>query len=142
MVQICSRPDQCERHICMDPQPIAKDILALCNMVRAYLDRSKGACIVHCNDSIGRSGVFIGLMKLTMEIDSNPDEINICLTVFDMRACRMKMVRTICMLIRNVNYKWYITGQRFQPLQGSVQACRDLHQREGCPESLRLHLFT
>ena len=77
----------------MDPQPIAKDILALCNMVRAYLDRSKGACIVHCNDSIGRSGVFIGLMKLTMEIDSNPDEINICLTVFDMRACRMKMVR-------------------------------------------------
>ena len=77
----------------MAPQPIAKHILGLCNMVRENLDRSKGACVVHCNDSVGRSGVFIGLMKLTTELDSSPDEIDICQTVFDMRACRMKMVR-------------------------------------------------
>ena len=62
-------------------------------MVRANLDRSKGNCVVHCNDSIGRSGIFIGLMKLITELESNQDEIDICQTVFDMRACRMRMVR-------------------------------------------------
>ena len=78
----------------MASQPKAKEILALCNTVRANLDRSRGACVVHCNDSIGRSGVFIGLMKLIMELESNPDEIDLCQTVFEMRACRMRMVRT------------------------------------------------
>ena len=62
-------------------------------MVKANLDRSKGVTVVHCSDSIGRSGVFIGLMKLTTEIDASPDDIDICQTVFDMWACRIKMVR-------------------------------------------------
>ena len=62
-------------------------------MVKANLDRSNGVSVVHCSDSIGRSGVFIALMKLTTEIESSPDDIDICQTVFDMRACRIKMVR-------------------------------------------------
>ena len=75
------------------PKPIAKDILALCNMVRANLDRSSGEVVVHCNTSLGRSGVFIAMTKLKTELDSCPDDVDICQTVFDMRRCRMKMVR-------------------------------------------------
>ena len=74
-------------------QPKAKHILSLCSMVNANLERSNGVCVVHCNDSIGRSGVFIGLMRLTKQIDTSPDDVDICQTVFDMRTCRMKMVR-------------------------------------------------
>ena len=62
-------------------------------MVKVNLERSKGVCVVHCNDSVGRTGVFIGLMKLTADIDSSPENIDICQTVFDMRTCRMRMVR-------------------------------------------------
>ena len=79
-------------------QPTAKHVLNLCSMVRDSLDRSKGACIVHCNDSIGRTGVFIALTKLASEIDEYPEEIDICQTVFDMRACRMRMVRFLVTL--------------------------------------------
>ena len=97
VVLLCSLPAlpplPCGCHICAATQPIAKRILNLCNMVKANLDRSNGVSVVHCSDSIGRSGVFIALMKLTTEIESSPDDIDICQTVFDMRACRMKMVR-------------------------------------------------
>ena len=73
-------------------QQISKSILNLCTMVKTNLNSSKGACVVHCNDSVGRTGIFIALMKLTSDIDMNKDIIDICKTVFDMRAARMQMV--------------------------------------------------
>ena len=71
---------------------ISKSILRLCTMVRTNLNTSKGACVVHCNDSVGRTGIFIAMMKLTSDIDINKDTIDISKTVFDIRAARMEMV--------------------------------------------------
>ena len=62
--------------------------------MRAILKRGNGVCAVHCDDSVGRTGVLIGLMKIMEEVDANEQEIDVFKTVFEMRTARMKMVRT------------------------------------------------
>ena len=59
------------------------------------MKRGNGICIVHCNDSVGRTGVFIGLMNLMAEIDAGKEEVDILETVFKMREERMLMVGQI-----------------------------------------------
>ena len=54
--------------------------------------RGNGSCIVHCNDSVGRTGVFIGLLNLMGEIDEDKEEVDVFETVFKMREERMLMV--------------------------------------------------
>ena len=60
---------------------------------RNNLRRGNGSCIVHCNDSVGRTGVFIGLLNLMGEIDEDKEEVDVFETVFKMRSERMLMVR-------------------------------------------------
>ena len=56
------------------------------------MKRGNGTCIAHCKDSVGRTGVFIGLMNLMSEIDEGKGEVDVFETVFKMRAQRMLMV--------------------------------------------------
>ena len=56
------------------------------------MKRGNGTCIAHCKDSVGRTGVFIGLMNLMSEIDEGKGEVDVFETVFKMRAERMLMV--------------------------------------------------
>ena len=56
------------------------------------MKRGNGTCITHCKDSVGRTGVFIGLMNLMSEIDEGKEEVDVFETVFKMRAERMLMV--------------------------------------------------
>ena len=72
----------------------SKPIIELCNQLRAILKRGNGVCAVHCDSSVGRTGVLIGLMKIMEEVDANKREIDVFKTVFEMRAARMKMART------------------------------------------------
>ena len=62
---------------------------------RQNLKRGNGICVVHCNNSVGRTGVFIGLMNLMAEIDEGKEEVDILETVFKMREERMQMVSQI-----------------------------------------------
>ena len=71
---------------------MTKPMLNLCKMVKTSLNRSTGTCVVHCNDSVGRTGVFIGLMNLLHDLEDGKEEIDIVGTVFKMRTERMKMV--------------------------------------------------
>ena len=64
--------------------------IELCH--RNNLRRGNGSCIVHCNDSVGRTGVFIGLLNLMGEIDEDKEEVDVFETVFKMREERMLMV--------------------------------------------------
>ena len=71
---------------------MAKPMLHFCNIVKTSLNRSNGTCIVHCNDSVSRTGSFIGLMNLLHDLENGKEEIDIFGTVFKMRTERMKMV--------------------------------------------------
>ena len=71
---------------------MAKPLLNFCHSVKSDLKRSKRACIVHCNDSVSRTGSFIGLMNLLSDLENGKEEIDIFGTVFKMRTERMKMV--------------------------------------------------
>ena len=72
-----------------------KPMLNFCKLVKTNLDRNNGTCVIHCNDSIGRTGVFIGLMNILSDLDNGKEEVDIFGTVFKMRAERMKMVKTL-----------------------------------------------
>ena len=86
----------CQYHFTAWPdhnlQEMAKTMLTFCKIVKTNLDRSNGTCVVHCNDSIGRTGVFTGLMNVLSDLDNGKEEIDIFGTVFKMRTERMKMV--------------------------------------------------
>ena len=49
-------------------------------------------CLVHCSDSVNKTGVMIGLMNLMSDLDAYKDEIDVFATVYKMRAERMLMV--------------------------------------------------
>ena len=73
-------------------QKMTKPMLNFCKIIKMNMDRSNGTCAIHCNDSVGRTGVFIGLMNILNDLDNDKEEIDIFGSVFKMRAERMKMV--------------------------------------------------
>ena len=85
----------CQYHFTAWSNRTAKPMLNFCKLVKTNMDRSNGTCVVHCNDSIGRTGVFIGLMNILSDLDNGKEEVDIFGTVFKMRAERMKMVKTL-----------------------------------------------
>ena len=74
-------------------QKMTKPMLNFCKIIKTNMVRSNGKCAIHCNDSVGRTGAFIGLMNILNDLDNDKEEIDIFGTVFKMRAERMKMVR-------------------------------------------------
>ena len=72
---------------------MTRPMLNFCKIIKTNMDRSNGTCAIHCNDSVGRTGVFIGLMNILNDLETDKEEIDIFGTVFKMRAERMKMVR-------------------------------------------------
>ena len=69
------------------------NIVAICGIVRSNLKMGDGACIVHCDDSVGRTGVVIALLQVMDVVDSRVPDIDIFTTVLKLRADRMLMVR-------------------------------------------------
>ena len=68
------------------------------------LPKSKGACVVHCDNSTGRTGLFIGLMTMMDRIDAGEQEVDIFKLVFDMRTARMKMVNLCTVLFGQLRF--------------------------------------
>ena len=77
-------------------------IVELCRIVRGNLKMGDGTCIVHCDDSVGRTGVVIALLQMMDVVDSRVPEIDIFATVLKLRADRMLMVT--CMVTRRSTY--------------------------------------
>ena len=46
----------------------SKSIIALCKQLRTILMKGNGVCAVHCNDSVGRTGVLIGKVVLLFNL--------------------------------------------------------------------------
>ena len=74
------------------PRDPAK-IVAICRIVRDNLKMGDGACIVHCDNSVGRTGVVMALLQVMDVVDSRVPDIDIFTTVLKLRADRMLMVR-------------------------------------------------
>ena len=70
-------------------------IVELCKVVRGNLKMGDGSCIIHCNDSVGRTGVVTALLQIMDVVDNRDPDIDVFTTVFKLRADRMLMVRLI-----------------------------------------------
>ena len=78
------------------------NIVQLCSIVRNNLKMGDGSCIVHCNDSVGRTGIMIALLQMMDVVDSREPDIDVFTTVLKLRTDRMLMVKyTLTRLILN-----------------------------------------
>ena len=74
------------------PKQDPAHIVEFCQILRTNLKMRHENCVIHCNDSVGRTGVMIALLQIMDVIDMRDPDIDIFKTVFKLRADRMLMV--------------------------------------------------
>ena len=74
---------------------VKKNSLTLFDIIHSLKYMSSNRTLVHCNDGVGRTGVFIGLFHLIHEIHCQAKHLNVFQTVINLRNDRKFMVREL-----------------------------------------------
>ena len=74
---------------------VKKNSLTLFDIIHSLKYMSSNCTLVHCNDGVGRTGVFIGLFHLIHEIHCQAKHLNVFQTVINLRKDRKFMVREL-----------------------------------------------
>ena len=90
-VQCCNWPDllhvgeALDTKIMLDLHKLVKDLLNLYH--------EPGCLLVHCSAGAGRTGAFIALFKLVLDVENSEPIIDPFSTVVEMRRARRKMIQ-------------------------------------------------
>ena len=79
---------------------VKKNSFTLFDIIHSLKDMSSNRTLVHCNDGVGRTGVFIALFHLIQKIHSQAKHLNVFQTVIDLRKDRKFMVRNFFYLVQ------------------------------------------
>ena len=71
---------------------IPKDLFSIFELIHEVSQINSNCMLVHCSAGVGRTGVFIALMKLLEICQSNVCYLNVFQTVLDLRKNRKFMV--------------------------------------------------
>ena len=74
---------------------VKKNSFTLFDIIHSLKYMSSNRTLVHCNDGVGRTGVFIALFHLIQEIHCKAKHLNVFQTVINLRKDRKFMVREL-----------------------------------------------
>ena len=82
-------------HLAWQEYGVKKNSFTLFDIIHSLKDMSSNCTLVHCNDGVGRTGVFIALFHLIHEIHCQAKHLNVFQTVINLRKDRKFMVRKL-----------------------------------------------